>query len=353
MPLTAKLAAAALKVGGKLKADKTNREQGYDYVSADAILSECGQALAEQGIVIFPEIVDSAVDVFLTANNKTRYDARVNFIFEVADEAEARKYTWIGLGSDYTVPDKAHYKAITSGHRYFLAKLLNVGEDNEDGEHEKGDEEATGKGTTKRLLGKVPNCPKCGGPRWDNRGTPEKPKLNPRAPDYKCKNKACNGARWETPLDGDNSGNNGSEPRAAAGKDEGKDEGKGKDEAPFDLNPETQKAVAAAQQSAKPANGNGSGDKGDKTIRRKAGIKATGFNVKMMDLTTRMIAEGVTPYWVGKEPGTIDYDHIQYSAGTQVENITDANVDRCLVWLEKRARAKWAEELAQQAPVTA
>lgn len=35
-------------------------------------------------------------------------------------------------------------------------------------------------------------CPKCGGHTWDNRAT----KRNPKQPDYKCKDKQCDGVIW-------------------------------------------------------------------------------------------------------------------------------------------------------------
>jgi hypothetical protein len=38
----------------------------------------------------------------------------------------------------------------------------------------------------------IVSCPKCGGRMWDNRLT----KRNPRAPDYKCQNRSCNGVIW-------------------------------------------------------------------------------------------------------------------------------------------------------------
>lgn len=41
--------------------------------------------------------------------------------------------------------------------------------------------------------GGLMNCPKCNSAMWDNRTT----KRNPKAPDYKCKNKDCDGAIWE------------------------------------------------------------------------------------------------------------------------------------------------------------
>jgi hypothetical protein len=38
----------------------------------------------------------------------------------------------------------------------------------------------------------APSCPKCQGPMWDNR----EGKRNPKAPDFKCKNKECDGVIW-------------------------------------------------------------------------------------------------------------------------------------------------------------
>lgn len=37
-----------------------------------------------------------------------------------------------------------------------------------------------------------PSCPKCGGRMWDNRAT----KRNPKAPDYKCRSRSCDGVMW-------------------------------------------------------------------------------------------------------------------------------------------------------------
>ena len=37
-----------------------------------------------------------------------------------------------------------------------------------------------------------PACPKCGGRMWDNRST----KRNPRAPDFKCRDRGCDGVVW-------------------------------------------------------------------------------------------------------------------------------------------------------------
>jgi len=37
-----------------------------------------------------------------------------------------------------------------------------------------------------------PSCPKCGGRMWDNRIS----KRNPKAPDYKCRTRSCDGVIW-------------------------------------------------------------------------------------------------------------------------------------------------------------
>lgn len=134
--LAAKLSAAVADVGGKLKADKTNKQQGYDYISADKILATTGQALAIQGIAIVPQVTGAEVSAVDTGNNKVRWDARVTMIELITDGESEIIVPWVGFGSDYAVPDKAIYKAITSGDKYFRMKLLSIGEGNEDGEHE-------------------------------------------------------------------------------------------------------------------------------------------------------------------------------------------------------------------------
>ena len=119
-----------------MKADKKNTEQNYPYVSADKILSVCGQALSEQGIMVIPSITKWEMNIVDRGNGKARYDAVVDLLLKVTDGETSFDETWFGMGSDYAVPDKALYKAITSGHKYFLSKLFCIGEGNEDGEHE-------------------------------------------------------------------------------------------------------------------------------------------------------------------------------------------------------------------------
>jgi len=136
-----RLAKASQAVGGALATDKTNTYDKYDYISADKILTVCGQALADAGVMVVPSIVgQDAVEA--SYGNKTRWDASVSFVMIVTDGEGSLEMPWVGRGADARQPDKALYKAITSGHRYFIAKLLNVGVGNEDGEHDAPDQSA-------------------------------------------------------------------------------------------------------------------------------------------------------------------------------------------------------------------
>jgi hypothetical protein len=47
-----------------------------------------------------------------------------------------------------------------------------------------------------------PSCPKCAGPMWDNR----EGKRNPKAPDFKCKDRNCQGVIWPPRAAGDAAG---------------------------------------------------------------------------------------------------------------------------------------------------
>lgn len=61
----------------------------------------------------------------------------------------------------------------------------------------------------------VPPCPKCGGRMWDNRIG----KRNPKAPDFKCRDRGCDGVIWPArtvaPAQAEAAGGEGAAPAAA------------------------------------------------------------------------------------------------------------------------------------------
>lgn len=131
-----KLAKVAGMLAGDFRPDKRNKQQGYDYVSADQVLAKVAAATGEVGIAIVPSIEEYSIDE-TSYRSGTRYECRVKFVFTIVGEGgEFMKIPWFGVGVDYTSADKAYYKAITSGHKYFLMKLFMIGVGNEDPEHE-------------------------------------------------------------------------------------------------------------------------------------------------------------------------------------------------------------------------
>lgn len=140
--LAERIALASIEVGAFIP-DKENKEQHYSYISADAVLARGGHALATNGVAVVPSIMEAEITptkyTTRSGNESTRHDARVVFSMLVtcSDNPEGQMaLQWFGFGSDYATPDKAFFKAVTSGHKYFLMKLLNIGAGNEDGEHE-------------------------------------------------------------------------------------------------------------------------------------------------------------------------------------------------------------------------
>lgn len=125
---------------GQMSPDKRNTQQNYDYISADMVLQEAGKAMSENGLVIIPTITAECTESIEYTDNygkaKTRFDSVIEFDMIVADDTETIKAHWLGRGTDYSSPDKAVYKAITSGHKYFLMKLFCIGIGNEDSEHD-------------------------------------------------------------------------------------------------------------------------------------------------------------------------------------------------------------------------
>lgn len=137
--LASKLAKATLDVGN-FAADKKNKEQGYAYISADAVLERCGDALAKVGVVVIPSVTDSGVKTTertdKQGNIKFKHVGKVTFSMLITDGVTEIHRPWTGYGTDYTAEDKAIYKAVTTGHKYFLMKLLNIGVGNDDAEHD-------------------------------------------------------------------------------------------------------------------------------------------------------------------------------------------------------------------------
>lgn len=123
-----------------LEADKKH-QQGYGYISADKILARVGEAMVNNGLSIIPACLQHTTNLHTYTDSYGKekmlwqVDAQMQMTISDAEEHETT-VLWTGSGVDYATPDKALYKAMTSGHKYFIMKLFMVGVGNEDSEHE-------------------------------------------------------------------------------------------------------------------------------------------------------------------------------------------------------------------------
>jgi len=138
-----KLAKVMLEVGS-LTADARNTHDNYDYVSSDKILEVIGKALGEESVAVIPAITNVTTTLHSRQGDKIMWQADVFMEMTILADGSEYKVPWFGCGIDYRVPDKAVYKAVTSGHSYFLRKLVSVGVGNENGEHDPAEDFKSG-----------------------------------------------------------------------------------------------------------------------------------------------------------------------------------------------------------------
>ena len=105
--------------------------------------------------------------------------------FGVANELYSYEQNWVEMDGDgkYAKPVEDPQAAYVR--RHGKPALLDTSAN--------GDAPAASPVPTSMLTDmEIVSCPKCGGRMWDNRLT----KRNPRAPDYKCQNRSCDGVVW-------------------------------------------------------------------------------------------------------------------------------------------------------------
>lgn len=165
---------------GKVEKRGYNAFHNYHYVREGDLTDVLREKLSTKGIVIIPSLKSVQHDDTLTT-------AMMTFTFVDSVTGEKHEADWAGEGDDKG--DKGLYKAYTGSLKYFLMKMFLISQ----GDDPEGDTATDKRAETRSSHVQGVACPECKGAMWDNRES----KRNPRAPDYKCKNKNCNGALWE------------------------------------------------------------------------------------------------------------------------------------------------------------
>lgn len=181
--------ASAIKAIPVLHKDAANPHFQSRYLSLDGLLGAVRGPLLAHGILIVQSATDSD-DAGLGVTTRLQHTSG-EFI-----EGTVR------MPLDKPTPQAAG-SALTYGRRYGLEAILGLtGTEDDDGNA--ATDHQTAQPVARRMTEDVkrpsptsaptgePKCPKCQGKMWDNRVG----KKNPKAPDYKCRDKACDGVIW-------------------------------------------------------------------------------------------------------------------------------------------------------------
>lgn len=175
--------------------DRENPHFKRNYATFDAIMESVRPILASHGLAVIQGGTGPVSDV----NGHICGVSVETLLVHVSGEY---------VSSLFTLPlDKpsaqAVGSAVTYGRRYGVSALLALTTEEDDDGHVATANSLNAAPPLRRAAtqalhanaakaDEAKSCPKCGGATWDNRLT----KKNPKQPDYKCKDKGCEGVIW-------------------------------------------------------------------------------------------------------------------------------------------------------------
>lgn len=131
-PLATKLARVLAEVA-RVPKNGRNDFHNYDYVTESDLVDHIRGKLAEQGVAIFPSVIDATTKEVEDARKRKNYLTTVSLKITLIDgeSGDVMTTVWCGQGADAS--DKSYYKAYTGAMKYFLMKtfLIGTGDDPE------------------------------------------------------------------------------------------------------------------------------------------------------------------------------------------------------------------------------
>lgn len=218
------LAAALVKANREIKSitrDAVNPHFKSTFASLDAILAEVRPILAKHGLALMQGANSPHTD---EAGRVTAFTVETMLLHESGEWVQSSVVMPLGKHDPQGAGAACSY-----GRRYGVSALLSLATDqDQDGNDamptpkERAQEyvqslqsaprsattattattgplaETVERVTKAAQAGKalVPDCPECHGPMWDNREKKSLGELNPKAPDFKCRDKSCSGVIW-------------------------------------------------------------------------------------------------------------------------------------------------------------
>ncbi len=108
--------------------DGINRHQSYKYITEKSYKHNFKKALKKAGLIWKMETLDYQ---YIPAVTEKQHMVICNFKGQIIDPGTGEREEYLFSGSGADNGDKALYKAVTGGHKFFLAANFNVAEDND------------------------------------------------------------------------------------------------------------------------------------------------------------------------------------------------------------------------------
>lgn len=171
---------------------RVNEGQGYRFRGIDDVYAAVHPLFAKHKIFTLPRVLAESTSERTTATGTILRFVNLTMAYDFF-APDGSHVTAEVVGEAMDTGDKASNKAMSAAQKYALIQTLCIPTGSTPDADAVTQPEITGE---KRTISKSntaqENCPKCEGAMWDNRES----KRNPKAPDYKCKNKSCDGAVW-------------------------------------------------------------------------------------------------------------------------------------------------------------
>lgn len=110
-----------------------NKFHHYAYATESDVAEKVREVLAEQSVIILPDVVEQTIREHVNAKGKTEYIATVKVKFTFIDGESGEELAIHSVGEGQDAGDKAVYKAITGAQKYALMKafMIPTGDDPE------------------------------------------------------------------------------------------------------------------------------------------------------------------------------------------------------------------------------
>lgn len=186
------LMATVLAEVGSISKGRRNEQQGYKFRGIDDVYDAVHPLFAKHGIFTVPRVLSEETSERTTATGTVLRFVKLTIAYDFF-ASDGSRVTAEMVGEAMDAGDKASNKAMSAAQKYALIQTFCIPTGSTpDADYQTHDDLQPETRQVSKSATASEKCPKCSGAMWDNRES----KRNPKAPDYKCKDRGCDGAVW-------------------------------------------------------------------------------------------------------------------------------------------------------------